>query len=156
MNATHSWLHCEHCHGTGYITTALSKLPCLTCSSSEFVSTGQDQSEVVSNRQHCARPAHISLPLIKQPGAIRKDPTNLARCSFLGFGFGVSWDGDCTIVEVLTVFANGKSCSPFTDVNTQIDLLSLDGHTKFFIGLWTGPVGRRLQKNSGRSKRSEF
>ncbi|SMP71733.1 hypothetical protein [Noviherbaspirillum suwonense] len=50
MNAQDSRLTCEHCHGTGYITTALSKLPCLTCSTSEFVSTGQDQSKV-SNHQ---------------------------------------------------------------------------------------------------------
>jgi DnaJ-class molecular chaperone len=49
MNAQDSRLTCEHCHGTGYITTALGKRPCLTCSASE-VSTGQESSEV-SNHQ---------------------------------------------------------------------------------------------------------
>lgn len=43
-----SRLDCEHCHGTGYITTSLGKLPCLTCNASE-VSNRQDLSEVISN-----------------------------------------------------------------------------------------------------------
>jgi hypothetical protein len=48
---TVSQLACERCHGIGYVSTALGKLPCLACSASEFVSTGQESSEVVSNHQ---------------------------------------------------------------------------------------------------------
>jgi hypothetical protein len=35
MNATHSRLTCERCHGIGYVSTALGELPCLACSVAE-------------------------------------------------------------------------------------------------------------------------
>jgi hypothetical protein len=50
MNATHSRLLCERCHGIGYVRTALGKLRCLACSAAE-VSTGKESSDVVSNYQ---------------------------------------------------------------------------------------------------------
>jgi DnaJ-class molecular chaperone len=50
MNATHSRLTCERCHGIGYVSTALGKLPCLACSAAE-VSTGQESSEVTKNME---------------------------------------------------------------------------------------------------------
>jgi hypothetical protein len=51
MNATHSRLLCERCHGIGYVSTALGKLPCLACETVPLFSTGQESSEVVSNHQ---------------------------------------------------------------------------------------------------------
>jgi hypothetical protein len=59
MNAAHSRLLCERCHGIGYVSTALGKLPCLACSAAE-VSSGQELSEVVSNHQDMSITGSVS------------------------------------------------------------------------------------------------
>lgn len=50
MNAQDSRLTCEHCHGTGYISTAIGKPPCPACSASEIVRGGQDSPQPVAWR----------------------------------------------------------------------------------------------------------
>lgn len=73
-NSRTSQLYCERCNGTGYITTALGKLPCLTCSASE-VSNRQDQSEVVSNRQESGE--RMKIPVTELIARLRSAPIDV-------------------------------------------------------------------------------
>ena len=50
INSQSSRLTCECCHGIGYVSTALGKLPCPACSAAE-VSTGQESSEVSNHME---------------------------------------------------------------------------------------------------------
>jgi hypothetical protein len=128
MNATHSRLTCEHCHGTGYITTALGKLPCLTCSASE-VRNRQESSEVVSNRKEA--------PLVKELCPVAKNPTNFSRSIEPRLIFGVGKSGNRTVVQVPTVALDGESGIPFAQIKTKNDFKDLDGNYEF-VGLHVG------------------
>lgn len=125
-----SGLICERCHGTTYVSTALGKLPCLACSTSEYVSTGQEKSEVVSNRQDETAHKKISA-LVEQKGAVTKNSENVVPGGQPGFGFRVDGIDDRAVIENFAVSADRVPGTPFASVNAELKHMRLNGHDVF-------------------------
>ena len=83
-----SRLTCARCHGIGYVSTALGKLPCPTCSASE-----------VSNRQDHLKIGKKCLALVQHKRTISENSAGLASGSPLRFDFSVDGFKDRAVVE---------------------------------------------------------
>lgn len=134
MNALDSRLTCEHCRGTGYIITALGKLPCLTCSASE-VSNRQDQSEVVRNRREAM--------LVEELCPVAKNSTDFSRSIASRLIFGVGRLENRTVVQVFAVALDDEPGIPFAHIKVENVFKYLDGNCEFVgrhVGIGVGEV----------------
>lgn len=111
-------------------TSADERYTCLTCSMSEFVSIGQDQSEV-SNHQGQPTYAEKCLALVEQMGAVGKNSANLGGGGLicLVFGFGKAFTR--AKVDDYSALFYRKLGVPFPSIGADNDLSRFEGHDEF-------------------------